>query len=170
MEIIVKRSSRRKKTVQARMVGGDMEVLAPASISDAMLKDHISRLRARLEQRTAERDDHHLDARARYLNNKYFNGKLAWESIAYSSRQEKRRGSCTFSRRTIRISYRLSKMPQWVEDYVIVHELAHLIEPNHGRHFKEMVRRYPLAERAIGFLMATEVMDHVPEDGPDGQT
>jgi hypothetical protein len=58
--------------------------------------------------------------------------------------------------RTIRISNKLANLPQWVEDYVIVHELAHLIEPNHGPRFKILVHRYPLAERAIGFLMASE--------------
>jgi len=41
---------------------------------------------------------------------------------------------------------------------VIVHELAHLIEPNHGKRFKALVRKYPLAERAIGYLMASEAM------------
>ena len=40
MEIVVKRSARRKKTIQARMVAGKMEVLAPASISDAALRAH----------------------------------------------------------------------------------------------------------------------------------
>lgn len=133
-----------------------MEVLAPARISNKELEKHISDLRARLELRETPRDDSSLDSRARFLNQKYFNGKLSWESIRYSFRQERRRGSCTTSDRTIRISHRMAKMPRWVEDYVIIHELAHLIEPNHGKNFKALVRRYPLAERAIGFLIAKE--------------
>jgi hypothetical protein len=159
MEIVVKRSKRRKKTIQARMVQGRMEVLAPASISDVALQDHISRLKRKLEMRSGPRDDAHLDARARELNGKYFNGSLTWNSIQYSSRQEKRRGSCSYSTKTIRISQRLTSLPQWVEDYVIVHELAHLLEPNHGAQFKALVRRYPLAERAIGFLIAIETLE-----------
>lgn len=158
MEIVVKRSKRRKKTIQARMVQGRMEVLAPAFISDAALQDHISRLRHKLDMRSGPRDDAHLDARARVLNVKYFNGSLTWNSIQYSSRQEKRRGSCSYNTKTIRISRRLTSLPQWVEDYVIVHELAHLLEPNHGAQFRALVRRYPLAERAIGFLIATETL------------
>ena len=160
MKIIVKRSSRRKKTIQARIVGGAIEVLAPASISNKALEDHILRLRAKLELRNSTRSDEDLNERARYLNKKYFNCELEWESIKYSTRQERRRGSCTTQNRTIRISQRLAKVPQWVEDYVIVHELAHLVEPNHGKHFKSLVRRYPLAERAIGFLMATEMAEY----------
>jgi len=88
-----------------------------------------------------------------------FQGSLTWESIRYSSRQERRRGSCNCTTRTIRISQRLSELPQWVEDYVIVHELAHLLEPNHGQRFKALVRRYPLAERAIGYLIASETLE-----------
>jgi predicted metal-dependent hydrolase len=87
---------------------------------------------------------------------------LNWNSICYSSHQEHRRGSCSYYAKTIRISDRLAKYPQWVEDYVIVHELAHLLEPNHGQEFKALVRQYPLAERAIGFLMATEALDRRP--------
>jgi predicted metal-dependent hydrolase len=160
MEVIVKRSKRRRKTIQARMVNGKMEVLAPAAIPDEALKDHISRLQARLVKRATTRDDARLIARAQHLNRKYFEGRLKWNSIQYSSRQERRRGSCNFTTKTIRISERLAEMPQWVEDYVIVHELAHLLEPNHGKRFKALVRRYPLAERAIGFLIASETMGH----------
>ena len=144
MEIIVKRSSRRKKTIQARMVGGAMEVLAPASISNKALEDHISRLRAKLELRNSLRSDVDLNERAGYLNKKYFNCELSWESIKYSTRQERRRGSCTTQNRTIRISQRLAKMPQWVEDYVIVHELAHLKVQNHSAAFwAEVARMLP---------------------------
>lgn len=159
MEIVIKRSPRRKKTIQARMVDGTMEVLAPAKISDAALADHIIRLRARLEKRVALRDDSSLNARADYLNKKYFGGELSWNSISYSSRQEHRRGSCNFSKKTILISQRLARMPQWVEDYVIVHELAHLLQPNHGKRFKAIMQRYPLTERAIGFLIASEMLN-----------
>jgi len=156
LEVMVKRSARRKKTIQARMVGGRMEVLAPATISDAVLQGHIEKLRARLEKRVYPRDDAHLQERAGILNRRYFQGSLSWNSIRYSSNQERRRGSCNSLSRTILISSKLAGLPQWVEDYVIVHELAHLVEANHGKRFKALVRRYPLAERAIGYLMATE--------------
>jgi predicted metal-dependent hydrolase len=159
MKVIVKRSSRRKRTIQARMVDGAIEILAPASISDAALNDHISRLQARLVKRTAPRDDSSLNARAEYINKKYFGGALLWKSISYSSRQARRRGSCNFCSKTIKISQRLARMPQWVEDYVIIHELAHLLQPNHGKRFKALVSRYPLAERAIGFLIASELLE-----------
>ena len=158
MEVLIKRSARRRKTIQARMVGGNMEVLAPASISDAVLQGHIEKLRSRLEKRVYPKDDAHLHERACHLNSRYFQGNLTWNSIQYSTNQERRRGSCNCTARTIRISSKLAKLPQWVEDYVIVHELAHLLEPNHGKKFKALVRRYPLAERAIGFLIAIETL------------
>ena len=56
--------------------------------------------------------------------------------------------------RSIRISSRLVDEPPWVLDYVLVHELAHLAEPNHGPEFWALVHRYPTAERARGWLMA----------------
>jgi predicted metal-dependent hydrolase len=144
------------------MIDGNMEVLAPAALPDAALKDHISRLQARLVKRATTRNDALLASRAQHLNRRYFEGMLRWNSIQYSSRQERRRGSCNYTTRTIRISERLAEMPQWVEDYVIVHELAHLLEPNHGKRFKALVRRYPLAERAIGFLIASETLGQKP--------
>jgi predicted metal-dependent hydrolase len=52
----------------------------------------------------------------------------------------------------IRLSHRLRPMPVWVLDYVLVHELAHLVEPTHSTAFWRLVARYPDAERAKGFL------------------
>jgi hypothetical protein len=61
-------------------------------------------------------------------------------------------GSCTPADGTIRVSERLREMPGWVLDYVLVHELAHLLVPGHGADFWELVGRYPRAERARGYL------------------
>lgn len=48
-------------------------------------------------------------------------------------------GSCT-SKNTIRLNWRLVKAPMPVIDYVIVHELAHVLESNHTPDFWGIVR------------------------------
>ena len=40
-----------------------------------------------------------------------------------------------------------------------MHELAHLIEANHGPRFWKVVNRYPRTERARGYLMAIGLED-----------
>jgi predicted metal-dependent hydrolase len=66
--------------------------------------------------------------------------------------QRSRWGSCTPADRSIRLSQRLQGMPGWVVDYVVVHELAHLIEAGHNQRFWSWVDRYPHAERAKAWL------------------
>jgi predicted metal-dependent hydrolase len=55
------------------------------------------------------------------------------------------------------VSSRLAAYPVWVLDYVLVHELAHLIEREHNTTFDALVDRFPLAERAKGFLIAKDL-------------
>ena len=112
------------------------------------------RIRWQRRQATADLDDADLERRARELNRQYFGGKLRWKSVRWVSNQNTRNGSCTPSQGTIRISHRLAKMPAFVRDYVLVHELAHLVEANHGPRFWKLVNRYPRTERARGYLMA----------------
>ena len=64
-------------------------------------------------------------------------------SVRWVTNQGSRWGSCTPADRTIRLSTRLQGMPSWVVDYVLVHELAHLLEAGHGPAFWELVDRYP---------------------------
>ncbi len=157
VEIKVVRSKRRKKTVEARLESGVLVVRAPAAISDAELNPIIEKLKARVEKKQRRRQfksDASLEARARELNRRYFDGVLTWGSIRYVTNQDKRFGSCTPSQGTIRISHRVAGMPVWVRDYVIVHELAHLVESNHSRAFWDLVNRYPRTERARGYLIA----------------
>jgi predicted metal-dependent hydrolase len=150
------RSQRRRKTVSAELKQGVLLVRAPARMSDAELIPIIEKLRQRLQKRKrpAAASDAELEKMAQRLNRDYFNGRLQWQSIRYVTNQNKRFGSCTPSRGTIRLSHRLATMPKWVLTYVLVHELAHLEEANHGPNFWAFVNQYPLTERARGYLMA----------------
>ena len=161
MEIKIIRSRNRSKTIQARMVQGVMEVRAPAGMSDKELQPHIERLRRRLERKQARKtlDDVGLEQRAQELNQQYFDGKLEWNSIRWVTNQNKRYGSCTPADKTIRISHRIASMPAFVRDYIIVHELAHLLEANHGPDFWKLVYQYERTERARGYLMAVGIED-----------
>jgi predicted metal-dependent hydrolase len=158
-EIRVIRSGRRRTTISARLVenGTVLEVLAPAGISDADLAPIVEKLRGRVLRHVEKRetaDDAALVRRAMELNREYFGGKLRWKEIRYVTNQQRRFGSCTPATGTIRISHRVATLPGWVRDYVIVHELAHLAEANHGRRFWKLVERYTKTERARGYLMA----------------
>ncbi len=61
-------------------------------------------------------------------------------------------GSCTVGD-SVNFNWRLIKAPMFVIDYVIVHELAHLIEANHTPHFWSIVRaRTATMEKAKAWL------------------
>ena len=150
------RSAQRRKTVSARLEDGVLIIRAPAAIRDDELATIIEGLKKRMikRSRTAPQTDEALEKRARELNKKYFGGRLSWHSVRYVTNQNGRFGSCTPDNGTIRLSDRLATMPVWVRDYVLIHELAHLLEANHGPKFWKLVNRYPLTERARGYLMA----------------
>ncbi len=62
-------------------------------------------------------------------------------------------GSCTV-KDNVNFNWRLIKAPMFVIDYVIVHELAHLIEANHTPRFWNIVRaQSPKMEKAKQWLM-----------------
>jgi predicted metal-dependent hydrolase len=161
MPVKIIRSQKRAKTVSARKVGDTIEILAPAHLSDTDLQPIITKVTARLERQTHKQplNDEDLARIARHLNQQYFKNTLAWNRITWSTDQQKRFGSCTPARKTIRISYRLATMPRFVLEYVIMHELAHLVEANHGPRFWKLVNRYPGTERARGYLMAVGLED-----------
>jgi hypothetical protein len=43
-------------------------------------------------------------------------------------------------------------MPQWVIDYVLLHELAHLLVAGHNAAFWKLLEAYPETQRAKAFL------------------
>ncbi len=147
-------STRRKKTVAARIVGDTIEVRVPAGMQAAERNNHVRKLAARLEKQrsTAEID---LMERARTLAARHDLPVPA--SVGWSSRQNSRWGSCSPASGSVRLSHRLAAFPGWVVDYVLVHELAHLVHANHSPAFHALVARFPRAERAEGFLMAVSL-------------
>ena len=97
--------------------------------------------------------DDQLAARAAELSQRYLGGARPAHQHASGRRTRTRRwGSCTPSDGTIRISARVKGMPVWVLDYVMLHELAHLLQPGHGRDFWALLESYPRTERARGYL------------------
>jgi predicted metal-dependent hydrolase len=153
-QIEVRRSARRRRTVAARREGDRLIVMIPASMSRSEERRWVADMLARVERSEAKRrlSDDDLMARAQTLNHDYFGGRATPTSVRWVTNQRTRWGSCTPLDGTIRISDRVQPMPTWVLDYVLVHELAHLLEPSHNRRFWAWVDRYPQAERAKGFL------------------
>ena len=155
LPVEIVRSRRRRKTVQATIVDGVIRVQAPASMSQRELDEHVHYLVARLERRyRSESVD--LEARAQRLSKRF--GLPTATSVVWAD-QRSQWGSCTTTTGELRISNRLAAYPPWVLDYVLVHELAHLVEANHSPAFHALVAKYPLAERARGFLMAISFGD-----------
>jgi hypothetical protein len=57
-------------------------------------------------------------------------------------RMRTRWGSCTPTRRTIRLNTELAKKPRECLEYVIVHELVHLLEPTHNATFTSLMDKF----------------------------
>ena len=107
-------------------------------------------------ERRRKRSDDDLLARARALSSAYLDGAVSPAAVRWVDNQHRRWGSCTPEDRTIRLSRRLAAMPDYVVDYVLLHELAHLLEPGHGTAFRALMSRYPTLDRAEGYLEGVE--------------
>ncbi|WP_234410866.1 M48 metallopeptidase family protein [Nocardioides terrigena] len=169
-EIEVRRSARRRRTVSAYREGDRIVVLIPAAMSKRDEKQWVADMVARLErkERRTRPSDDQLLARAVTLNDTYFGGLATPSSVRWVTNQQQRWGSCSPGDRSIRLSERLQGMPSWVVDYVLVHELAHLLEHGHDEKFWAWVDRYPRSERARGYLLGWSAAAKV--DPPSSET
>jgi Protein of unknown function DUF45 len=150
----VRRSRRRLRTVTAYRDGDRTVVMIPARFTRAQEHEWVVRMIGRLQAQDRRRrpPDEGLLARAHDLSRRYLGGLARPASVSWVANQNTRWGSCTPADRTIRLSTRLQGMPSWVIDYVLVHELAHLLEQGHGARFWTLVEEYPRTERARGYL------------------
>jgi hypothetical protein len=145
-------------------------VLIPARFTSAQEHEWVTRMLARLSAQDRRRrpGDADLAARAVELSRRYMGGLAQPASVAWAGNQNTRWGSCTPADRSIRLSTRLRGMPSWVIDYVLLHELAHLIEQGHGPAFWRLLETYPRTERARGFLEGFAAARRIdPGEDPD---
>lgn len=134
--------------------GGRTIVLIPARFSDDEERTWVEAMMRKLAAGDKRRrpSDEQLMERATDISRRYLDGRAKPLSIAWVTNQNSRWGSCTPSEGTIRISSRVKGMPAWVLDYVILHELTHLLHAGHGREFWSFLDAYPRTERARGYL------------------
>lgn len=169
IRVEVRRSRRRTRTVSAYREHDAIVVLIPARLSAAEEQQWVTTMVERVtksEQRRRRSDDD-LVGRTHALSNRYLEGLAEPASVRWVGNQRSRWGSCTPTDRTIRISDRVRAMPPYVVDYVLLHELAHLLVHGHGDEFWALVNRYPMSERARGFLdgvSATAQLDISADD------
>jgi predicted metal-dependent hydrolase len=150
----VVRSARRRRTVSAHRAGDRIVVSVPARISRAEEARWVALMVARVlaSERKQRPSDEDLLVRAAGLSRRYLDGGAVPVSVRWVDNMTARWGSCTPVDGTIRLSRRLVGMPGYVIDYVLLHELAHLIEPGHGAAFRALMATYERLERAEGFL------------------
>ena len=163
-EIEVRRSARRRRTVSAYRDGERVVVLIPARFTKSEEQEWVTRMVARVLATPARRrgGDAELARRARDLSDRYLDGLARPISVRWVAAMRTRWASCTPAERTIRLSRALLEMPSWVQDYVLLHELAHLIESGHGPRFWRLLERYPRTERARGYLDGVSAAAHLP--------
>lgn len=170
--IEIRRSQRRRRTVSARCEGDTIVVLMPTGLSAEAEQKLVSDLVGRLRRSTGRRGragDAQLAERAARLSATYLDGLARPTSVRWVRPMTSRWASCTQDTGAIRVSDLLREAPAYVLDYILVHELAHLVVPGgHTPQFWERVARYPRAERAIGYLeaysLAARQRDAAPPD------
>jgi predicted metal-dependent hydrolase len=171
----VRRSDRRRRMVSARREGDTVVVFIPGWMSDSEESRWVDEMVRRLERSEARRrspartGDDALGHKAAELSRRYLESRAVATSVRWVPPMRTRWASCTPADATIRISERLRDVPAWVLDYVLVHELTHLLEPGHDERFWAWVHRYPRSERAMGYLEGLSAAAGLGLEGVDGE-
>ena len=153
----VRRSSKRRKTIEAYRKGDTIIVAIPARMSKREEERVVAEMVSKLGKDDLRLTSNELMARALELNSLYLGNKATPITVEWSSRMERIWGSCTIEERAIRLSNRLDDAPRYALDYILLHELVHLIVAGHGPDFKALLAVYPELERAEGYLEGRQI-------------
>ena len=121
-----------KKNSSARLIGHTIHINVSTHLSTDLQNRHIATLISRCIARHRLPD---LEQKIATLNRKHFNQPI---NNIYFKNNKSNWGSCS-RKRNINISTRLLFAPDDVLEYVCIHELAHLIVPNHSERFWTLV-------------------------------
>ncbi len=144
----------KRKTLSLVIKAGQLIVRAPIGTRDEKIKElveghkewiekGIAKTRARAEAEGISKDEEKLLRKAARailpVKTRYYAEKMGLKYGRITITGAKTRfGSCS-SERNISYSFRLMKYPEAAIDYVVVHELAHLLEMNHSERFWAIV-------------------------------
>lgn len=174
--VVVRRSPRRTRTVAAFWENGTAVVAIPARFTAAQEAEWVHKMVSKLQRQGERRaaagkrrpaTDAALAEHAAQLSAKYLGGRAVPTSVRWVSNQNSRWGSATPAEGTIRLSDKLRPMPQWVIDYVLLHELAHLLVAAHNAAFWQLLEAYPETQRAKAFLEGVSFATGRGMAGPD---
>jgi len=165
MAIVITR--RRTSRLSMRIVkNGDVHVSVPLNAPEADVKDFIERNRAWIErarQKTADRQQARrdffaqlplktkaqwMDARTRLddivqpLVEQHAKALGVKPKTIFYRATISRWGCCYGGVRAICFSLYLLLLPEWCIEHVVVHELVHLLVPNHGPDFYALMDRH----------------------------
>jgi predicted metal-dependent hydrolase len=168
-DVEVRRSTRRRRTVSAFRDGGRTVVVVPARMSERDIRTYVTDLLDQLAARDkrTRRTDQELHDRALALLLAYLPGGAEPATVRWVANQHERWGSCTTTDLSIRLSDRLQGMPDYVVDYVLLHELAHLQVAGHGADFERLLVAYPDVARARAFLDGVAFTRRSPSAAPE---
>lgn len=170
-EVEIRRSARRTRTVSAYRDGDRIVVLVPAGLPASqetrLVADMVAKVTKSRQHQRQRPSDAELLASAGRLSTRYLGGMARPSSVRWVDNQRTRWGSCTPAHATIRLSSRLIGMPAYVVDYVLLHELAHLLRADHSPGFWDLLSAYPDLDRAQAFLDGVSFGAGLPEDEDD---
>ncbi|MGH9044246.1 MAG: M48 metallopeptidase family protein [Acidimicrobiales bacterium] len=168
-EIEIRTSTRRRRTSTAFWHRSRIVVVLPEHLRGAARDQTVDWLVAQvMAHRPGVRaSDADLFDRASFLAARYVPGAKP-SSVRWVTNQNSRWGSCNSSSREIRVSHRLRSVPGWVLDAVLIHELAHLVHPNHSEDFHRLSSSFSRQTDASKFLEGYALGLEVAGDGPAG--
>ena len=157
----VRRSHKRRRTVSASREGSKTVLKVPYRMSNKEIEELARDLINKMDQKDprAYFSDQELFNRSKELSATYLFSKVEANSVSWSSRLTSTWGICTPLEGDIKISSRLKGLPQYVLDYVLLHELVHLVVNDHGKEFDSFMKTFEKKEKAEGYL---DALDELP--------
>ncbi|MFL5800682.1 MAG: M48 family metallopeptidase [Roseiflexaceae bacterium] len=143
------------KNINARLRATTLSISAPLNTPQSTLDQVIPELARKLVRRVHAR---HVNAQedALALARKVaarFPNKPEVAEVLFVTTQEARWGSYSSATHTIRLHAALRRMPRWVLEAVVAHELAHVTHHDHSPAFWKLLRHVcPDTDRAKAFL------------------